>query len=368
MVMLISNSFCQTITELYNDKNYEELAKISSKKENLTPEELDMVGFAFFQLEDDDKALEFYDKAIKKGLDNGTVYFHKSVSFYYQKKYEKALEQIDIALKKDPTNQEFMNQKGQIYRLKGDEDKALVFFEEATKLPNTIGEPFFWVAYIYHGKSEFKKALELYYVAKEKVPDWNSYYLSTLESIGQLEYSYSKNYKKSAEAYHQIVSSNPKEFYFYPKLMKSYNAANEFEKADSIFKLMKSAFERGELPEEDMKYKNVAIDEYEWNGQKVAVWKYLVDPKETLDLSFKVYLLNKEGDKVERTFMVEQTLKLPGGPKHLLCERDKKTGEHITYPYGWNSDAIPLDDLKKAVGLVLDGKMKMGASSKIGNR
>ena len=66
--------------------------------------------------------------------------------------------------------------------------------------------------------------------------------------------------------------------------------------------------------------------------------------------------------------MVEKTIKLPDGPKHLLCEKDKKTSVHITYPYGWKTDAIPLDDLKKAIGLVLDGKMEKGASSNFGNK
>lgn len=365
-ILLYSFSYGQTVTELYNNKNYQELVKLEKKADKLTPDELYMVGFAFFQLENDNKAIEFYDKAIAKGLDNGSVYFYKSVSFYYSKRYVEALKQVDNALQKEPTNQEFMNHKGQIYRLQGQEDKALEFFVEATKLPNTFGEPFFWVAYIYHGKQDFKKALELYYVALENVPQHNSYYLTTLQSIGQLEYTYTKNFKKSADAYAQVVAFNPKDYEYYPKLIKSYNAAKEFAKADSIFSLMKIAYERKELSEDYMKYRNLAIDEYEWKGQKVTVWKYLIDPKESLDISYKVYLLNKAGDKVERTFMVEQTIQLPDGPKHLLCEKDKKTGDHLTYPYGWKTDTIPLDDLKKAVGLVLDGKMKYSAKSNFG--
>ena len=367
-IFLYSYSYGQTATELYNSKNFQELVKLETNVDKLTADELYMVGYAFFQLENDNKAIEFYDKAISKGLNNGSVYFYKSVSFFYSKKYDEALKQVDIALKKEPTNQEFMNHKGQIYRLQGQEDKALEFFIEATKLPNTFGEPFFWVAYIYHGKQDFKKALDLYYLALEKVPHHNSHYLTTLQSIGQLEYTYTKNFKKSANAYAQVVALNPKDYEYYPKLIKSYNSGNEYAKADSIFELMKIAYERKELSEDEMKYKNVAIDEYEWNGQKVTVWKYLVEPKESLDLSFKVYLLNKAGDKVERTFMVEKTIKLPDGPKHLLCEKDKKTSVHITYPYGWKTDAIPLDDLKKAIGLVLDGKMEKGASSNFGNK
>lgn len=362
-ILLYSFSYGQTATELYNNKNYQELVKLEKKADTLTPDELYMVGFAFFQLENDNKAIEFYDKAIVKGLDNGSVHFYKGLSLCYQKKYDEALKEIDISLKKEPTNQEFMNQKGQIYRYQGQEDKALEFFQAATKLPNTYGEPYFWVAYIYHGKQDFKKALALYYIALDSVPKKNSYYLTTLQSIGQLEYTFTKDYVKSAKAYSQAININPKDYEYYPKLIKAYNGAKEFAKADSIFGLMKVAYNNKELSEDDMKFKNVAIDESEWNGQKVTVYKYLVDPKESLDISYKVYLLTKTGDKVERTFMVEQTIQLPGGPKHLLCEKDKKTGSHITYPYGWDTDTIPLDDLKKAFRLVLDGKMKQSASS-----
>ena len=365
-ILLYSFSYGQTIKELYNNKDYQEIIKFEKKAEKLTPDELYMVGFAFFQLENDRKAIEFYDKAIAKGLDNGSVYFYKSVSSYYSEEYNEALKQIDIALQKEPTNQEFMNHKGQMYRLQGQEDKALEFFVEATKLPNTFGESFFWVAYIYHGKQDFKKALELYYLALEMVPQHNSYYLTTLQSIGQLEYTFTKDFKKSADAYAQVVAFKPKDYEYYPKLIKSFNAAKEFAKADSIFSLMKVAYDRKELSEDDMKYKNVAIDEYEWKEQKVTVWKNLIEPKESLDISYKVYLLNKTGDKVERTFMVEQTIQLLNGPKHLLCEKDKKTNDHLTYPYGWKTDTISLDDLKKAVGLVLDGNMKYSAKSNFG--
>ena len=70
-ILLYSFSYGQTITELYNNKNYQELVKLEKKADKLTPDELYMVGFAFFQLESDNKAIEFYDKAIAKGLDNG---------------------------------------------------------------------------------------------------------------------------------------------------------------------------------------------------------------------------------------------------------------------------------------------------------
>jgi len=366
-ILLCSLSFGQTTIELYKQKNYAELIKLDKNADKLTPDELYMVGFAFFQLGNDNKAIEFYDNSIAKGLDNGSVHFYKGLSLCYLKRYEDASKEIDTAIQKEPSNQEYMNQKGLIYKYQGQEDKALEFFEIATKLPNTYGEPFFWVAYIYHGKQDFTKALALYYIALENVPKRNSYYLKTLQSIGQLEYTFTKDYLKSAKAYSQVINLKPKDYEYYPKLIKAYNAAKEYSKADSIFGLMKIAYNNKELSEDDMQFRNIAIDESEWNGQLLSVYKYLVDPKVSLDISYKVYLLSKTDKKIEKTFMVEKTSKNPDNIKHLLCEKDKKTGSHITYPYGWKTDYIPLAELKKAVILVLDGKMKQAASSNFEN-
>ena len=248
-----------------------------------------------------------------------------------------------------------MNQKGLIYNNKGLEDKALDYFEEATRFPNTYGEPFFWVAYIYHGKQDFEKALKLYYLALEKIPQENSYYVATLRSIGQLEYTYTQNYQKSAKAYAEAIAIKPKDYKWYPKLIKAFNAAKEYAKAEQIFELLKTAYKNKELPEDDMKYKMIAIDEYQWNKQKLNVFRCLENPKKVLDITYKVYLLNKSGDKSERIFTVEKTIQTAGSSRHLLCEQ--KSDSHLTYPYGWKTDTIPLEDLKKSDWVDTRGKI-----------
>jgi tetratricopeptide (TPR) repeat protein len=361
-VLVYPVGYGQSPTELYNSKDYQALVKLEDKANTLNGEELYMVGFAFFQLENDDKAVAFYDQAIAKGYDNSASHFYKGVSLTFQRKYKEALTEVDLALKKEPTNQEYMNQKGLIYKFQGLEDKALGYFEEATRFPNTFGEPYFWVAYIYHGKQDFEKALKLYYVAAEKVPKQNSYYVNTLLSIGQLEYTYTQNYQQSARAYAEAIALRPKDYEYYPKLIKAYNAAKEYAKADAVFDLMRTAYKNNELPKEEMEFKNTAVDEYTWNKQTLTVYKYFENPKEVLGLSYKVHLLNKAGDKVERKFTIEKTIQIANGPKYLLCE--VKEDSHLTYPYGWVTDNIPLEDLKKAIVLVLEDKLEKTATSK----
>ena len=365
-ILLYSCSNQQTATDLYNNKNYHELIKLENKADKLTPRELYMVGFAFFQLANDHKAIEFYDKAMAKGLDDGAVHFYKGLSLRFLKKYDDALKEIELSLKSEPANQEYMNEKGMVYYSQKQYDKALEIFEEAKKLPNTFPEPFYWVARIYHENQDFNKALTAYYEAIKNLPKENSYYVTSLTSIGQIEYTVTKDYLKSEKAYSEAIRLDNENYELYYKLIKSYNAGEDYTKADSVFGIVKVAFEKGKLPKEDMEIKTIAIAQFEWNGQIATIRKSLIDPKETPDISYKVFLLNKAGDKVERLFVVEKTIQLEkDGAKHLLCEQDKKTGRHITYPYGWLTDNIQLEDLQKAVILVLDGKNEAGSIIKL---
>lgn len=162
-------------------------------------------------------------------------------------------------------------------------------------------------------------------------------------------------------AYAEAVAMRPKDYKWYPKLIKAYNASKDYSKADQVFEQLKTAYKNGELKEAEWKSKLIAIDEYEWNKQKLFVFRSLEDPKKVLDLSYKVHLLNKSGDTVERIFTVEKTIQTKGSNKHQLCEQ--QTDLHFTYPYGWKTDVISLEELKKAVSLILEGKLQHNATS-----
>jgi len=370
-VLLISfHSFVngQTVTEFYNEKNYDALVKFGGKSDSLKPEEIYMVGFAFFRVGNDKRAVEFYDKAIDKGFNQSKVHFYKGVVLRYLSKYDEAIKEVEIALESEPENQMFMNEKGLIYYDQNKLDESLGIFEQSKKLPNTSPDLYYWIARIYHKKEEISKALTEYYVSVEMMHQESSYYIDALKYIGLIEYKTTRDYLKSAKAYSAAINIEPKNYILYPKLIKSYNAAKEYVKADSIFSLMKIAYENKELSKDEMEFKNIQIDESEWEGQKMIVSKYLVDPINMTDVFYKVYLLSRDDKNIVRTFMVERCPQIGDGAKYLLCERDKKTDAHYTYLYGWNKDYIPLDELKKAVGLVLDGTIKPGASSSFGKQ
>ncbi|MFI5149267.1 MAG: tetratricopeptide repeat protein [Bacteroidia bacterium] len=367
-LLILGTSLCaQTAEELYKGHNYKELSKFEKDEDKLTAEQLCMVGFAFFQLENDEKAISFYDKAMARGLDNGAVHFDKGLSLRYMKKYDKAIEELDKALLKDPGNQEYMNEKGLAYYYSKQPEKALAVFQESIKLKETYPESYYWIAAIYHDRKEFEKALEAYYEAKKHIPSGRQYYMQTLMSIGQLEFTFTRNNEKSAVAYSEASILKPDDYEIRYKLMKSYNALRDYKHADSVFAVVKTAYQQSQLPKEDMEIGTVPIAQFEWKGQAASVTRSLKDAKEVLDITYKVFLLSPEGDKVVRRFVVEKTFELEkDGPGYLLCEQVKKTGGHITYPVGWKTEVIPIESLEKAVISVLDEKTKMGASSNFG--
>lgn len=370
LILILSLTFfiakSQTVEELYSKRDFKELIKFADKSETLDKNQLYYVGYAFFQLENDKKAIEMYDKAIEKGLDDDFIYLYKGLSLRYDKQYEKALKVFKTAIERNPKGQKNYTELANTYYFQENFEEALKYFYKARELDFELGDPYFKVPYIYHLQNNFTKALEEYKISAKMINKSAPEYIDILKNIGQLEYLETKNYKNSIKAYSEMISLIPENYDLYPKLIKAYYANENYKQGDSIFNILKTQYQKGNLSEEFIKYKNVAIDEFEWNGQKVITYKYLDEPKETLDLMYKIYLLSKDGKSVERTLMTEKTIQFEeNGAKHLLCEREK-SGIHHTYSYGWSTDEIDYSSLKKAVLLVLNKELKPSASSNFG--
>lgn len=213
-------------------------------------------------------------------------------------------------------------------------------------------------------KEDFAKALEEFNKSASLINKEDPAYINILKSIGQLEYTVYKNYAASISAYSKMLSLVPQDYDSYPKLIKAYYADKQYSKGDSLYNIMKGKYDENLLSDEYKKFGNVAIDEFYWNDQKLIVYKSFVIPEKTLDIMYRIYLLSKDGQSVERTLVTEKTIQIEeNGAMHLLCEQGEN-GYHRTYPYGWSSDNIDYDSLKESILLVLNEKLKPSASSR----
>ncbi len=357
-----TNVYSQSIEELYSKGDLKKLIEYADSK-TLTKEECYYIGYAFFQLEDDANAIKMYDLAIEKGLDDDYIYLYKGLAFRYDKQYEKANENFKLAINRNPNRQKNYTELGNSFLEQEQYDSALVYFRKARDLNFELGDPYYNIPYIYHLKENFEKALEEYQIGARLINKQDPKYIEILKSIGQLEYTVFHRYENAVKAYSEMISLVPNNFDLYPKLIKACYANGNFKKGDSLFKIMKVEYENARLSEEYQKYGSVSIAEFEWNGQKVCVYRYFKTPEEILDIMYKIYLLSKDGQSIERTLMIEKTLQIEeDGAKHLLCEREK-SGAHRTYLYGWSTDDIDFESLKKSVIMVFEKEVKPQASS-----
>ncbi|PCJ64905.1 MAG: hypothetical protein COA58_11580 [Bacteroidetes bacterium] len=357
----------QTVEELYTNQNFKELITFASKSEELSKNQLYYVGYAFFQLENDKKAIEMYDKAIAKGLDDDYIYLYKGLSLRYDRQYAKAIEVFKIAIEKNPKGQKNYTELANTFYYQKNHDSALVYFYKARELEFELGDPYFKIPNIYHIQQDFKKALDEYYISASLINKADPSYIEILKSIGLLEYTDTKNYINSIKAYTEVLSIVPKEYNLYAKLIKAYYANENYTKGDSIFDILKTQYKNKQLPGDMMNIRGETVDEFIWNDQRVSVMKYYKTPTEFAEPIYQFFLIDKSNTKVERKILTEKTGSMIDGTKHVLCGIDKATNTHYTYPIGWETDDIDYKKLKEYVILILNDEMKSQASSNFSN-
>ncbi|MCD1115396.1 tetratricopeptide repeat protein [Chryseobacterium turcicum] len=314
-----SSIFGQKVLKLFNEQNFDEIIKLEKESETLSAEELYYVGYAFFRKENDVKAIEYYDKALSKKFDDAMLYFQKGYSLMFLKQYDQALENINIAISKSPLA-EFYIEKARIYKIKQD-----IINEEKTYIEGLQN-------------SELKD---------------DKWYLELIKNAGNFYYAQIKDFQKSEKVYEDGISAYPNEYILYEKLIKALNAQNKFAEANEIFDQTKVFYFEKKLPEDNMKFKNLAVDEFQWNNQRVNVYKYFEKPKETLESIYTVYLINKTGKKIERKFNIEKTLQIEKTDvEFVICEESNEG--HTTFPIGFKDDSFTLKDLRTLIKKVLD--------------
>ncbi|MEC5157335.1 hypothetical protein [Chryseobacterium sp. MP_3.2] len=166
------------------------------------------------------------------------------------------------------------------------------------------------------------------------------------------------------EIYESGLANFPTEYSFYEKIIKALNAQNKFTEANLYFDKMRGFYRQNLLTEDTMNFKNIAVDEFQWNGQWINVFKYFEVPKETLESLYTVYLIDKSGEKIERKINIEKTIQIKkADPKYVICE--EITNGHSTFSKGYTDESFSLRDLRESIIEILKKNQKPAASIKL---
>lgn len=317
----------QKITKLFQDEKFEELIQLENEEPQLSAEETYYLGYAFYRMENDKKAIQYYDKAIEKGFTDPVIYFQKGLSLMFDNQLDEASKYYDIAISK-AQRPEFYLEKARIYKLQNKPEAEIETYLEGIK--NTEND--------------------------------DRFYPELVKNAGNCYYAETKEYDKAANLYKTALEKIPADYQIYEKLIKAFNAEKKYEAADAYFMKAKELYDKKAFTNDEiLKMKNLAVDEFEWNGQWLNVFKSFEKPKDMLDVLYTVYLIDKNGEKIERKFNIEKSLQMTKkDPEFLVCE-ELRNG-HSTYAVGFKDDSFTLDQLQNLIKSLLDKSVKPAAS------
>ncbi|WP_196892916.1 tetratricopeptide repeat protein [Aureivirga marina] len=355
----------QTIEEYFEENNFEEVVKFENQEEKLKGEELYFIGYSFFRLEKDEKAVVFLTKAIEKDYKTAFVYLTRGIANRYLKKLEDSEEDLKTAVSIDELSQRYLSELGQTYFDQNKIDKAIETFAKARNMTFETGLSYLMLPAIYELKKEKEKALEEYYISADLIDKQDDYYLYILEKIGTLELLNNKNYDKALEYFDKILRITPNNTFIISNKIISLFAKEEYKKGNEIFEELKKKYFAKELSKEYMERGAVAIDKFNFKEDYLVItYKKFETPKELLDEIYYTYLYSYKEEKVLKIFKTEKSFSLDADTKenHLFCAKIPG-GAHQTFPFGWKTKDIKYKEYKNYLLKVLNDKENPAAAS-----
>lgn len=361
----LSNYAQENITseleKVYGEEKYDLIISEHSDKVNDYPAKaVYYVAMAYYMKENDNKVLELMDLSIQKDKTDPDAYFIKGMTFNYMGQFDKAVESFNKAIELDSTNSNYFSGLGDSYVSQEKYKDALTAYTTATEKNEPIDRPFTMIPQIYAELNQPEKALEAFYISKQTISKESDSYINALYNIGLYEFL-NKEFKKSEIAFKELIELVPNDYHSISKLVQVYYGQKEYGKANPLKEKLYQAYSQGTL--KDNLKDQFCFDQFDWEDKYIFAFERFAEKEGKLYYKHIFHVTNKVSGKTEFTIQTENSpisVEL-GGPKYVLGM--DKNGTHSTFRYGFDED-FNYEDLKKTVILVLEEKIKAGASSR----
>lgn len=353
----------QITTELkkaYGDEKYDLIISEHSTNASEYPAKaIYYIALAYYMKADDSNVLKLLDLSIAKDNTDPDVYFIKGMTLNYTGQFDKAIESFNKAIELDSTNTNYYSGLGDSYISQEKNEKALLAYVTATEKNDPIDRPFTMIPQIYAELNQPDKALDAYYKSIKNISKESDSYINALYNIGLYELL-NKDYEKSEIALKELIQLAPNDFHSYAKLIQVYYGKNEYEKAKPLREKLYQAYDQGIL--KDGLREMFCFDQFNWNDKLIQVFERFAVKEGELYYKHLFYVVNNNGEIEFRIQTENSPVSIEqGGPKYVLGM--DKDGTHSTFRYGFEEN-FDYDNLKQKVILVLEEKIKPGASSR----
>ncbi len=128
------------------------------------------LGLAWHRVGNPDKALDYYDRALKLDSKRAATYSNMAIIFFERKDYAKALELHKAAVSVDPNFENGYLNIGSIYGQMGDYGQAIGNFEKVIKINPANAKAYFYLGMTYEILNQPEKSQQNYAIAAKLDP------------------------------------------------------------------------------------------------------------------------------------------------------------------------------------------------------
>ena len=242
------NAEMDALKKKFATASTDERAKINNEvkrnEEQFTAAQWLDKGNFYFDAEDYNKAVEYYNKAVELNPNYGTAWNNIGVAYYNLGNYNKAVEYYNKSLELNPDYDIAWNNLGLAYRRLGNYNKAVECYNKAVRLNPKYDTAWNNLGFAYDSAGNYNKAIESY----NKAIEINPKYGTAWNNLGFVYYS-SGDYNKAVECYNKAVESNftnapvwnnlgwaYRKLGNYKKALEYYNKAVELNPNDNHYK------------------------------------------------------------------------------------------------------------------------------------
>ncbi|WP_167882333.1 tetratricopeptide repeat protein [Leptospira sarikeiensis] len=187
--------------QLIENQDYKSALKILLEYEKKKPEDdilLFKIGFSYFRLEEDKKALSYFEKAIKSNSKVSKYYDYYGASLYFSGNIDEAEKQFLKCVELDPKAQKAMSMLGAVYAEKRQSSKAKSYFLKALEIDPDDLRANYSLGGLYFNEGDLIKAQKYFEICYKLDPEnyaTVSYLIENLYRQGKIEEG--EKYKKN---------------------------------------------------------------------------------------------------------------------------------------------------------------------------
>ncbi len=230
-----ARKFAEEGDKFFKQKNYKMAADRYDKASALVPNYPAVSfykGYAHYNLEEFDLALDAFNKALSQGYTPIEIYKVRWFIYLKNKDYDSALADIQEVIKVQPNNGNLLITLGDIYSGKNMHREAIENYQKAALMFPNNADLQYAIAYSYArtGNSSQQGVYALNAIQKGTRYVGDSWFL--VASAFQTE----KKLPESAEAFEKAISAKPELTAAYTNLSQIYQTLNRFDDAITVLK------------------------------------------------------------------------------------------------------------------------------------